>query len=64
MGPTVILGVHLVCLGTKNCQKPPNAFFLGPELIYVGKSIQQKILEQLLRETRYLRLYSEPLVLY
>ena len=49
MGPIVILGVHLVCLGTENCQKPSNAFFFGPELIYVGKSIQHKIKEQLLR---------------
>ena len=45
LGPIVILGVHLVCLGTENCQKPSNAFFFGPELIYVGKSIQHKIIQ-------------------
>ena len=46
--PAVILDVFLVYLGTENCQKPSNAFFFGPELIYVGKSFQQKILEQLI----------------
>ena len=49
LGSTVILGVHLVCLGTENHQKHQNPFFFWPELIYVGKSIPEKILEQLLR---------------
>ena len=48
LGSTVILGVHLVCLGTENRQKHQNPFFFGLELIYVGKSIPEKILEQLL----------------
>ena len=48
LGPAVILGVYLVCLGTENCRKPSNVLFFGPELIYVGKSIQEKISEQLL----------------
>ena len=42
LGPAVILDVYLVCLGTKNCQKPSNASFLGLELIYVGKISSKK----------------------
>ena len=39
LGPAAILGVYLVCLGTENGQKPSDAFFGGPEFIFVEKSI-------------------------